>query len=122
MTYYELKHTVSKNASVDKKTAEKVVEEVFTALKIALERGDRVHIPHFGTFFVKVRKSRKGRNPRTGEEIKIPAKRIPVFSPAKTLKEVVETNTFKEEQNGWTYDRFSFNSFTTFTSNGWKNI
>ena len=73
-----------------KKEAEAVVDSVFGAITKALKEGDRVNLAGFGTFTVVYKPSRKGRNPKTGEEIDIAAKKVPKFSPGKGLKDVVK--------------------------------
>jgi DNA-binding protein HU-beta len=73
-----------------KKEAEAVVDSVFGAITKALKEGDRVNLAGFGTFTVVDKPSRKGRNPKTGEEIDIAAKKVPKFSPGKALKDVVK--------------------------------
>ena len=72
-----------------KKEAQAAVDCVFATIKKALKKKDTVMLIGFGTFKVDKRKARKGRNPRTGEEIKIKAKRVPKFVPRKALKEAV---------------------------------
>ncbi|TET84045.1 MAG: HU family DNA-binding protein [Desulfobacteraceae bacterium] len=72
-----------------KKEAHAAVDCVFSTIKKALKKKDTVMLIGFGTFKVDKRKARKGRNPRTGEEIKIKAKRVPKFVPGKALKEAV---------------------------------
>lgn len=72
-----------------KKDAEKAVNVVFESLQNALCEGDKVQIAGFGTFKVKERQERTGRNPRTKETIVVPASKVPAFSPAKTLKDAV---------------------------------
>jgi DNA-binding protein HU-beta len=73
-----------------KKEAEAVVDSVFEAIAKALKEGDRVNLAGFGTFTVIDKPSRKGRHPKTGEEIDIAAKKVPKFSPGKGLKDVVK--------------------------------
>jgi DNA-binding protein HU-beta len=73
-----------------KKEAEAVVDSVFEAIAKALKEGDRVNLAGFGTFTVIDKPSRKGRHPKTGEEIDITAKKVPKFSPGKGLKDVVK--------------------------------
>ena len=73
-----------------KKEAEAVVDSVFGAITKALKEGDRVNLAGFGTFTVVDKPSRKGRNPKTGEEIDIAAKKVPKFIPGKGLKDVVK--------------------------------
>lgn len=74
---------------VTKKQAAEVVDSVFGAIKGALAKGDKVSLIGFGTFSVKERAAREGRNPRTGKPIKIPKKNVPSFRPGKALKEAV---------------------------------
>ena len=76
-------------SGITKKQAAEVVDCVFTAIKDALADGDKVSLIGFGTFSVKKRAAREGRNPRTGKKIKIPAKKVPAFRPGKALKEAV---------------------------------
>ena len=73
-----------------KKEAQAVVDCVFSSITKALKKKDSVALVGFGTFKVDKRKARKGRNPRTGEEIKIKAKKVPKFVPGKALKEAVK--------------------------------
>jgi len=73
-----------------KKVAQEVVDCVLTTIAKSLKKGDDVTLTGFGTFKVVKRKARKGRNPFTGEEIKIKATKAPKFSPAKALKEAVK--------------------------------
>ena len=85
----ELVANVAEQASLTKKDAEKAVNAVFEAIKSALSEGDRIQLIGFGTFEVKDRKARKGRNPQSGEEIDIPASKTPVFKAGKALKDSV---------------------------------
>ncbi|MGD0277353.1 MAG: HU family DNA-binding protein [Syntrophales bacterium] len=73
-----------------KKEAESAVSAAFAAIQKALKKGDDVTIVGFGTFGVAKRKARKGRNPQTGAEIKIAAKKVPVFKAGKGLKDAVK--------------------------------
>lgn len=68
---------------------EAVVTAVFDEITAALGRGDRVELRGFGTFAVRSRPGRMGRNPRTGESVKIAAKKVPHFKPGKPLKDLV---------------------------------
>ena len=72
-----------------KKEAQAAVDCVFSTITKALKKKDTVTLVGFGTFKVNRRKARKGRNPQTGEEIKIKAKNVPKFVPGKALKEAV---------------------------------
>ena len=73
-----------------KKAAQEAVDCVISSITRALKKGEDVALTGFGTFKVVRRKARKGRNPNTGEEIKIKATRAPKFSPGKALKEAVK--------------------------------
>jgi integration host factor subunit beta len=72
------------------KDTEIVVNTIFDAMTEALKQGERIEIRGFGSFQVKVREAREGRNPKTGEEVQIPAKRTPFFKVGKELKEMVD--------------------------------
>ncbi|NPA12474.1 MAG: HU family DNA-binding protein [Aquificae bacterium] len=90
MTKAELVAKVAAQAGLTKASAERCINAFVSALTEALEKGERVALPGLGVFNVKERKARKGRNPRTGEVIKIPARKVVVFHPAKALKERVK--------------------------------
>ena len=89
MTRTELVANVAEKAGLDRKRADKAVIAVFESIKQALVEGDKVQIIGFGTFENRERAERKGRNPRTGEEITIPASKLPSFKAGKALKEMV---------------------------------
>ena len=89
MNKSDLIEAVSKVTST-KKEATAAVEAIIEAITKALKKKQTVTLPGFGTFTVVKRKARKGRNPQTGEEIKIPAKKVPVFRPGKGLREAVK--------------------------------
>lgn len=72
-----------------KKEAQAAVDCIFSTITKALKKKDTVSLVGFGTFKVSKRKARKGRNPQTGEEIKIKAKKVPKFVAGKTLKDAV---------------------------------
>jgi DNA-binding protein HU-beta len=73
-----------------KKDAQKAVDSVLSAITSAMKKGEAVTLVGFGTFKVTERKARMGRNPQTGEEMKIEAKSVPKFIPGKALKEAVK--------------------------------
>ena len=85
----ELVANVAEQAGLTKKDAEKAVNAVFETVKGALSKGDKIQLIGFGTFEVKARKARRGRNPQTGKEITIPASKNPVFKAGKALKDSV---------------------------------
>ena len=74
---------------ITKKEASQVVDCVLDCIKDALAKGDKVSLIGFGTFSVRERAAREGRNPRTGETIKIPKKKVPSFKAGKDLKESI---------------------------------
>ncbi|NPB04950.1 MAG: HU family DNA-binding protein [Aquificae bacterium] len=90
MTKAELVAKIAEMAGVSKKQADRCLKALIEAITDALEKGERIALPGFGIFQVKERAARKGRNPRTGEEITIPARKVVVFKPAKQLKERIK--------------------------------
>ncbi len=89
MNKAELIAAVAESAGLSKKDSEKAVNATFTAITEALEAGEKVSLVGFGAFDVKDRPARVGRNPRTKEEVEIPASRVPVFKAGKALKDTV---------------------------------
>lgn len=89
MTRAELIVSVADKAGIDRKSAERAVTATFETIKNALVEGDKVQVLGFGTFENRTRVARKGRNPRTGEEIDIKASNLPSFKAGKSLKEAV---------------------------------
>ena len=89
MTRAELIANVAEKAGLTKKDTEKAVGAVFDTIKQALIEGDKVQVLGFGTFELRARSARKGRNPQSGAEIDIPASKLPSFKAGKALKEAV---------------------------------
>ena len=89
MNKNELVASVAEKAGLTKKDAEKAVGAIFESIQQALVEGDKVQVIGFGTFEVKERAARTGRNPRTNETIQIPASKNPVFKAGKALKDAV---------------------------------
>ena len=89
MNKQELIGTVADTSGLSKGDASKAVEAVFDAISGALRKGDEVRLVGFGTFSVSKRKASTGRNPRTGEPMKISASSQPKFKPGKGLKDAV---------------------------------
>jgi DNA-binding protein HU-beta len=85
----DLVGSVAEKTDLTKKDAERVVTAVLDSISGALANGDKVQLVGFGTFEVKARAARMGRNPKTGQEIKIPASKVPTFKAGKGLKETV---------------------------------
>jgi DNA-binding protein HU-beta len=90
MTKAELIDAVATGAKISKAAATKCVDSFTGAITKTLKKGSKVTLVGFGTFSVSKRKARKGRNPRTGETIKIPAAKIPKFSAGKALKQAIK--------------------------------
>ena len=89
MNKTDLIAAVAEKAGMTKKDTECVVSATLDAIVAALGNGDKVQIPGFGTFEVKHREARTGRNPRTGETMEIAASNVPSFKPGKALKDAV---------------------------------
>lgn len=89
MNKSELIAKVAEKAGITKKDAEKAVAGIFASVQEALVAGDKVQVIGFGTFEVRERAARTGRNPQSGEEIKISAAKSPAFKPGKALKDAV---------------------------------
>jgi len=90
MTKAELIDKISSGTGLSKIDASKALDATLNAVKSALKKGQKVTLVGFGTFSVTKRKSRKGRNPRTGDVITIPASKIPKFTSGKSLKDAVK--------------------------------
>ncbi|MGD0238649.1 MAG: HU family DNA-binding protein [Syntrophorhabdales bacterium] len=90
MTKVELVDKMAKDAKVTKAAANKAIDSFVDGVKKALKKGEKVTLIGFGTFSVTQRKARKGRNPQTGKEIKIAARKAPKFSAGKALKTAVK--------------------------------
>ncbi|MCL6451494.1 MAG: HU family DNA-binding protein [Acetobacteraceae bacterium] len=89
MTKAELIEKVADKTGFTKKDSGKAVDALFDAITASLADGEKVSLVGFGTFSVRRRERRKGRNPQTGKEITIPARKVPVFKAGKPLKELV---------------------------------
>ncbi|MFD3388968.1 HU family DNA-binding protein [Ligilactobacillus salivarius] len=90
MNKTELVEAVAEKMGTTKKEAEAAVSAFTETVKEALAEGKKVQLVGFGNFEVRERAARKGRNPQTGEEIDIPATKVPAFKPGKGFKEVVK--------------------------------
>ena len=89
MTKQELVDAVSEKAGINKRQASDAVEGVIDSITKALKKGAKVTLVGFGNFSVVKKKARKGRNPQTGKEIQISARKAPKFSPSKQLKDLL---------------------------------
>ena len=89
MTKADLIDEVSRVSSLTKKETELIVNTVFDNITDALAKGDKVELRGFGSFRIRHRGSRLGRNPKTGDQVKVPSKKIPYFKPGKELRELL---------------------------------
>jgi DNA-binding protein HU-beta len=89
MNKAELINAVAASADISKKDAEAVVTATLDTITETLKKGDKVQLVGFGSFEVKKRAARMGRNPKTKEAIEIPASKVPVFKAGKALKDAV---------------------------------
>ncbi|HTC95728.1 MAG TPA: HU family DNA-binding protein [Terriglobales bacterium] len=89
MTKADLIEEVSKMVELTRKDSEVVVDTIFDSIVHSLRSGDKIEIRGFGSFRTRQRKPRVGRNPKTGDRVDVPAKKIPFFKPSKELKDVV---------------------------------
>jgi DNA-binding protein HU-beta len=90
MNKTELVDAVAKQAELSKQDAKKAVEALFETISDTLAQEEKIQLIGFGTFEVRERAARTGRNPQTGEEMTIPASKAPAFKPGKELKEAVK--------------------------------
>ena len=91
MTKAALVEEVARVAELTKKHSEVVVDAVFESIINALQRGEKIELRGFGSFRLRRREPRKGRNPKTGDRVDVPSKRVPYFKPGKELKELINS-------------------------------
>ncbi|MCL4415684.1 MAG: HU family DNA-binding protein [Actinobacteria bacterium] len=89
MTKKDLIQVVSKKANLTNKASGEAIQAFLNGIRDSLKRGEKVVITGFGTFSIRKRAERLGRNPKTGEKITIVARKAPGFTPGKTLKKLV---------------------------------
>jgi integration host factor subunit beta len=89
MTKAELVEQVARDTLLTKKHAELVVNTVFDSIVESLKDGDKIELRGFGSFRIRRRDARVGRNPKTGAQVQVPAKRVPYFKPGKDLRELL---------------------------------
>ena len=89
MTKAELVKEVAQAADLTKKHSEVVVNVVFQSIINALQQDEKVELRGFGSFRIRQRRSRQGRNPKTGDKVQVPPKKIPYFKPGKELKQFI---------------------------------
>ena len=100
MTKAELVEDVARAAELTKKDAERLVEIVFESIIDTLNQGEKIELRGFGSFRVRERGARRGRNPKTGDPVDIPAKRVPYFKPGKELKELINEDENEDGAGG----------------------
>ena len=107
MTKADLVEEVAKVTELTRKDSEVIVDTLFESVIKALRVGDKLEVRGFGSFRVRQRNARVGRNPKTGEKVEVPAKRVPYFKPSKELKDLInEDGTARldaciDPQLGW---------------------
>ena len=89
MTKAELVEQVARNTQLTKKHAEIMVNTVFDSIVDSLKDGEKIELRGFGSFRIRQRDSRVGRNPKTGDTVQVPSKKIPYFKPGKELRELL---------------------------------
>ena len=93
MTKADLVEEVSRVTELTRKDSEVIVDTLFESVIKALRTGDKLEVRGFGSFRVRQRNARVGRNPKTGEKVEVPAKRVPYFKPSKELKDLINDGT-----------------------------
>ncbi len=91
MTKAELVDEVAKVTELSRKDAEVIVETLFESIIKALKAGDKLEVRGFGSFRIRERRARLGRNPKTGDKVNVPEKKVPYFKPSKELKDLINT-------------------------------
>jgi integration host factor subunit beta len=89
MTKADLIEEVSRVVEMTRKESEIIVETIFDSIVKSLRNGDKIEIRGFGSFRTRQRQARIGRNPKSGDRVEVPAKRIPFFKPSKELRDIV---------------------------------
>ena len=97
MTKAALVEEVARVAELTKKHSEVIVETVFHSIIEALHRGEKIELRGFGSFRLRRREPRKGRNPKTGDRVEVPSKRVPYFKPGKELKELINRDSEQKQ-------------------------
>ena len=93
MTKAQLVEGVSRVSGLTKKHSEIIVDTVFRTIVEALHRGEKIELRGFGSFRLRKREPRKGRNPKTGDKVDVPPKKVPYFKPGKELKDLINRQT-----------------------------
>src|ERR1700676_5207561 len=97
MTKADLVEKVTRLGDLTRRDGEVIVETIFESVIGALQGGDKIEIRGFGSFRIRQRNPRIGRNPKTGERVEVPAKRVPYFKPSKELRDLVNPDEAKAQ-------------------------
>jgi len=93
MTKADLVDEVSRATDLSRKDSEVIVEALFDSVVRALKNSDKLEVRGFGSFRIRKRKARQGRNPKTGEKVDVPEKKVPYFKPSKELKDLINLSS-----------------------------
>lgn len=100
MTKAELVEEVTQIGDLTRRDGEVIVDTIFDAVIGALKAGEKIEIRGFGSFRIRQRKPRIGRNPKTGAKVDVPAKRVPYFKPSKELRDLVNPGEASSGKGG----------------------
>jgi integration host factor subunit beta len=100
LTKADLIEEVLNITELPRKESETIVETIFDSIIAALQKGEKIEIRGFGSFRTRQRRGRVGRNPKTGEKVEVPAKKIPFFKPSKELKDFVNNSAAQASAAG----------------------
>jgi integration host factor subunit beta len=89
MTKADLVEELTKSGDLTRRDGEVIVDTIFDSVIAALKSGDKIEIRGFGSFRIRQRNPRTGRNPKTGAKVEVPAKKVPYFKPSKELRDLV---------------------------------
>ncbi len=95
MTKADLVEQVTALGDLTRRDSEVIVETIFDSVIAALQSGDKIEIRGFGSFRIRQRNARTGRNPKTGAKVEVPAKRVPYFKPSKELRQRINPHETK---------------------------
>ena len=98
MTKAELVERVANQINLTKKQTEVVVNTVFSSITESLAEGKKVELRGFGSFRIRQRNARIGRNPKSGQKVEVPSKKVPFFKAGKELRQLVDNNLRSEER------------------------
>ncbi len=91
MTKADIVESIYEEVGFSKKDATRIVESIFETMKETLERGEKIKISSFGNFVVRNKRARRGRNPQTGEDLTISARKVLTFKPSQILKKAINS-------------------------------